>query len=134
MQRSIRYFLSMTVILAANVSLADEEASRSFFETQIRPILVEYCYECHSADADEIMGGLRVDSRGSLLKGGDTGPAVVPGEADGSLLLKAIRYNDRNLQMPPDNPLPKEVVSHFETWIANGAYDARVAQKPGQEV
>ncbi len=64
-----------------------------FFERKIRPVLIEHCYECHAGDADLIQGGLRLDDPKMMLRGGDSGPAVMPGEPDKSLLLAAIRYD-----------------------------------------
>ncbi len=96
-----------------------------FFERSIRPILVDECYSCHSSEADEIEGGLTLDTREGIRRGGDTGPAVVPGNVGRSLLIAAIRQSDDNLQMPPDRKLPPEVIADFEAWIARGAADPR---------
>lgn len=96
----------------------------NYFEQHIRPALVEYCLECHAADT-EASGGLLLDSKMGWEKGGDSGQALVPGRNDESRLLKAIRYNDRDLQMPPDKKLPAEVIAAFEKWIADGAFDPR---------
>ena len=95
-----------------------------FFERKIRPVLVKHCYECHSSDADVVQGGLRLDDPDDMLRGGDTGPALVPGEPSASLLLAAIRYED-GLEMPPDGVLDERVVRDFETWIRLGAADPR---------
>ncbi|MFO0898093.1 MAG: PSD1 and planctomycete cytochrome C domain-containing protein [Pirellulales bacterium] len=94
-----------------------------FFEQKIRPVLVERCYACHSAEADEPSGGLRLDSREAARAGGDSGPAVAPGDAQSSLLLSAMRYE--GLEMPPDGKLPERVVADFQTWIEQGAIDPR---------
>ncbi|MFM1768428.1 MAG: hypothetical protein RJA22_957 [Verrucomicrobiota bacterium] len=101
-------------------------AESEFFESRIRPTLAEHCYKCHSVGAEKIKGGLTVDTRDGLLKGGDTGPAVVPGKPDQSLLLTAIRYQDKDLQMPPsDKKLPDKVIADFEQWVRMGAPDPR---------
>ncbi len=100
----------------------------NFFESKIRPVLVTHCYECHATGAKIVQGGLRVDSRDGLTNGGDTGPAIVPGKAAESLLIKALRYD--GLEMPPKGKLPAAVVKDFETWIAMGAPDPRVADGP----
>lgn len=92
-----------------------------FFEKKIRPVLSERCYSCHSAGAEKLKGGLRLDSRDGLLKGGDTGPAFVPGSAATSLLLKAIRYEDTDLKMPPKSRLPDAVIKDVSDWVAMGA-------------
>jgi Protein of unknown function (DUF1549)/Protein of unknown function (DUF1553)/Planctomycete cytochrome C len=99
-----------------------------FFENKIRPVLVNSCYKCHSTQAEKIKGGLLLDSREGVLKGGDTGPAIVPGNAEKSLLIKAIHYEDQDLQMPPKgNKLPDEQIADLETWVKMGAPDPRVA-------
>src|SRR6267154_2693826 len=83
-----------------------------FFERKIRPVLTENCYECHSATSPKVKGGLRVDSRAALLKGGETGPAIVAGKPEQSLLYAAIAHRDKDLTMPPKKPkLPDTVVS-----------------------
>ena len=112
-------FLLLTTALA---SAAEDTA---FFENKIRPVLVEHCYSCHSPEAKKIKGGLLLDTREASRRGGDTGPAVVPGDASKSLLLKAIRYADPDLEMPPKKKLPAEVIADFERWIAMGAPDPR---------
>ncbi|MFL5339703.1 MAG: c-type cytochrome domain-containing protein, partial [Gemmataceae bacterium] len=89
------------------------EPDFSFFETRIRPVLVERCYECHGEKKQK--GGLRLDSKAALLKGGDSGPAVVPGNPDDSLLMRALRHE--TVKMPPDARLPDAVLADFATWI-----------------
>ncbi len=98
-----------------------------FFESKIRPVLVERCYKCHSSGAKSIEGGLLLDSRLGVLKGGDRGRAIEPGDADASLLVQAIRYEDDDLQMPPDEKLSAAVIADFEQWIGLGAPDPRTA-------
>ncbi len=105
---------------------ATDSAGIEFFEKKIRPILVENCYKCHSAEAEKLKGGFLLDTKGGLLKGGDTGPAIVPGDAERSLLIKAVRYTDENLQMPPKNKkLSPEHVADLEAWVKMGAPDPR---------
>ncbi|MFO0904339.1 MAG: DUF1553 domain-containing protein [Pirellulales bacterium] len=102
--------------------------ARDFFEQKIRPVLVEHCYSCHaekSLEQGQLKGGLLVDSRAGLLQGGDSGPAIVPGKPDDSLLLQALRYE--GLEMPPKGKLPDPVLADFEAWIRSGAPDPRVA-------
>jgi hypothetical protein len=97
-----------------------------FFESKVRPVLVENCYKCHSAGAEKIKGGLLLDTRDGVLKGGDTGPVVVPGKPDESLLIKAVRYTDKDLQMPPaDKKLPDNLIAVLEQWVRMGAPDPR---------
>ena len=96
-----------------------------FFEKRIRPVLVEHCYECHSAGAKKIKGGLVLDSRAGVRKGGDTGPAIAPGEADASLLIEAVRHKSEDTAMPPKKKLPPEVIADLEQWVKLGAPDPR---------
>ena len=77
------------------------KAEMEFFEGKIRPILANNCYKCHSHEATKLKGGLSLEYRETVLKGGDTGPAIVPGDPEKSLLIKAVRYTDPDLQMPP---------------------------------
>ena len=93
----------------------------AFFETRIRPVLAEHCYECHSARATKLKANLRLDSRAALLAGGDSGPAIVPGDPDHSRLVHAVRYTDDDLQMPPKRKLPDAVVSDLAAWVKLGA-------------
>lgn len=100
----------------------------SFFEKNIRPVLVSKCYECHSAKAEKLKGGLLLDSRDAVLTGGDNGPALVPGDPGKSLLIKALRYTDKDTQMPPQKSggkLSGDVVANFEQWVRMGAPDPR---------
>jgi hypothetical protein len=102
--------------------------SLEFFEKRIRPVLIEQCYNCHSAESNKIKGGLRLDTREGTLKGGESGAAsVIPGDPDHSVLIKAIRYGkDDDLKMPPKGPkLAPEVIADFETWVRRGAPDPR---------
>ncbi|HMF11844.1 MAG TPA: PSD1 and planctomycete cytochrome C domain-containing protein [Gemmataceae bacterium] len=96
-----------------------------FFEKKIRPVLVEHCFKCHAVTAKKVRGGLLLDSRAGLRKGGDSGPAIIPGDPAASRLIKALRYDE--LQMPPDGKLPDKVIADFETWIKQGAVDPGVA-------
>ena len=98
-----------------------------FFESRIRPIFVERCYECHSHDAEKIKGGFVLDSRAGLLKGGDRGPVIIPGDPDRSLLIKAVRYTDADLRMPPKHKrLSGQQVADLEAWVRMGAPDPRL--------
>ena len=101
-------------------------AQLDFFEKKVRPVLSENCYKCHSQNGDKIKGGLLLDSRTGWQKGGDTGPAIVPGDPEKSLLIKAIRYRDKDLQMPPsDRQLPANIIQDLENWVKMGAPDPR---------
>ena len=95
------------------------------FEKRIRPVLVEHCYQCHSAAAKKLEGELRLDSHAGWQTGGHSGPAIVPGDPDNSLLMQALRHQDEGLQMPPEKKLPDEVLADFALWIKQGAADPR---------
>ncbi len=98
----------------------------SFFEARVRPVLVRHCYECHSAESGKSKGGLMLDTREGIRAGGESGAAVVPGDAAKSLLLAAIKHSDPDLVMPPKKAkLPDAVIADFETWIKSGAADPR---------
>src|SRR5438045_3255346 len=120
-----RNWLLLPILCVSGFAQAPDAA---FFETRIRPVLTTKCYGCHSTKLPAPMGGLVLDTKAGLLKGGATGPAIVPGKPAESRLLKAIRYADPSLQMPPGGKLPDSVIADFEEWIASGATDPRVDQ------
>lgn len=101
-----------------------------FFEQKIRPVLVQNCYECHSAKSKLLQAELRVDSSQGLLTGGASGPAIVPGKPEESLLLETLRYTGDSYDMPPKGKLPDHVIADFEKWIADGAPDPRTDAGP----
>src|SRR3954451_19794159 len=88
---------------AGEMERVTDAAGLEFFEKKIRPVLADHCYKCHSGE--KLKGGLQIDLRDTLRKGGEHGPAIVPGNAEKSLLLKAISYHDEKLQMPPKQRL-----------------------------
>lgn len=96
------------------------------WSTRIEPVLADRCLRCHGG-ADRVKAGLDLATRASMLRGGDSGPAIVPGDAAASLLLQAVSYDDPDLAMPPDEPLPAEIVADFERWITSGAPVSNVA-------
>ncbi len=107
-----------------------ELSQADFFEERIRPVLVNSCYECHSAKAEKVKGGLLLDNKEGLSKGGDSGEAVLPGDTAKSLLLQVMRHElkDANMAMPPKKPkLPASVIADFEAWVKMGAPDPRAA-------
>ena len=112
-------------VLLAACAAAAEPASTEFFEKNIRPVLVDHCYECHGGDPAKIKGDLNLTYRDGMLQGGENGPALVPGDVANSRLLKALHYDDKKLQMPPTGKLADNVVADFATWIAQGAIDPR---------
>ena len=99
----------------------------TFFESKIRPVLVQQCYRCHSAEGKATLGGLRLDTRDAMRTGGQSGPALVPGKPANSLLLKALRREGP--KMPPTGALSESIVADFEKWIAMGAPDPREGEK-----
>jgi hypothetical protein len=115
--------LSCASELSALRAAEPDAAGIEFFEKKIRPVLVEHCYECHSSKSSSFKGGLRLDVREAVLKGGDSGPVIVPGKPEESLLLKAVQYED--LEMPPQGRLPEAVIADLKKWIAMGAPDPR---------
>ncbi len=121
-----RTTLTLCSLLAAlPATVIADTAGADFFETKIRPLLVDNCYECHSA-GKKTKGGLRLDLKSGWEKGGENGPAIVPGKPDESLLIKAVRYGNKDLQMPPkDKKLAPEQIALLEEWIQMGAPDPR---------
>lgn len=128
------FVLGAGLLLAARGAAADATPALSaddlqFFETKIRPLLSENCYQCHSHTAKKIKAGLVLDSRDGVLHGGSTGPALVPGKPDDSLLIQAIRYTDADLKMPPDDhggKLNDQQIATLTEWVRRGAPDPRV--------
>jgi hypothetical protein len=123
-----------TVVAACGIPFSSQAAAPSdlaqldFFEKKIRPVLVESCYECHSASSKKLKGGLMLDTAEGLLKGGDSGPGIVPGNPKKSLLIQSIRHetSDDDLFMPPKkDKLTDAVIADFEQWVKIGAPDPR---------
>ncbi len=102
------------------------DPNEQFFESRIRPLLIEHCYECHSGTSTK--GGLTLESREGWQQGGDSGPSIFPGKAKESLLIQAVQYEDSALQMPPKGKLPDEAIEALTQWIDNGAFDPRKAE------
>jgi len=122
------------IAMAAEAKPAEHKPEDiEFFEKHIRPLLVERCYECHSEEAEAREGGLWLDRRSALQAGGDSGPAVVPGNVDGSLLIKAVRYRDNDLLMPPDGKLDANSIRLLEEWVRRGAPDPRDGETTARE-
>lgn len=121
----MRFALVCFLVSGSMVQSADP--GMQFFENKIRPVLVKHCYECHSAESKKVKGGLLVDTREGLLTGGDTGPALVPGKVNDSLLIKALRHD--GVEMPPNAKLPDAIVEDFAKWVRMGAPDPRVGKQ-----
>ena len=126
LRRGLRWALLLLSTLPAWAA-DPTPAQLQFFENKIRPIFVNNCYKCHSRQAEKLKANLSLEFRDGLLKGGETGPAIVPGDPDHSLLIKAVRYTDPDLQMPPKNPLSDQQIADLEAWVKMGAPDPRVA-------
>jgi hypothetical protein len=122
----MRRLLTLILLLAATPpTQAQDKAAAAFFESKIRPVLVKECYSCHSAETKkEPKGGLFLDTRDGLLKGGNSGKAVVPSKPTESLLIKAL-HGDGVDTMPPKGKLSDTVIADFEKWVKQGAFDPR---------
>src|SRR5436305_221645 len=109
--------VSIVALLAVGPASAQKDID--FFENRIRPVLVERCAKCHSAERKQSKGGLKLDSREHILKGGDSGAAVIPGDPERSLLIRAIRRTDKEHQMPPgkDDHLTPAQIQDFAAWV-----------------
>jgi hypothetical protein len=119
----LAFCLAVSIISCAILRADDAEAK--FFSGKILPILKTHCFECHSKEAEEIKGGLRLDTRAALLAGGESGPIVVAGEPDRSLLIQMLRYEEDDRQMPPRGKLDDAVIQDFTEWVKRGAFDPR---------
>ncbi len=112
-------------VTSSYAAFADSSAADvAFFETHIRPVLAKHCYECHSAESDQLGGNFRLDQREAMRAGGESGPPIVEGDPEESLLIQALEYD--GVEMPPSEPLHASVVAKFKEWIERGAVDPRV--------
>jgi hypothetical protein len=118
----------LLLIAAVTAAPKPDAAALEHFEKKIRPMLVKHCYECHSAESKIVQANLYLDTRAGVVRGGDSGPAVVPGKPDESLLLAALKYD--GYEMPPQGRLSDEVIADFTKWIAAGAADPRDGKAP----
>ncbi len=112
-------FFLLTAAAYADEPAAENRRQIEFFEARIRPLLVNRCFKCHSADAKSLKAGLRLDSRAGMLQGGDSGSAIIVGQPNDSLLLSAIRYE--SYEMPPDGKLSAAEIDALAKWIELGA-------------
>jgi len=115
------------LILASSSALAADSAGITFFEQKVRPVLVEHCYSCHSAEAKKLKGNLYLDSKAGWEKGGDSGEAViVPGQPEASLLIRTVQHLEEDMAMPAKEPkLPDAIIADLVTWVKMGAPDPR---------
>lgn len=126
-----------TLLLLPAAAMAAEDATASahagisadqlnFFEKNIRPVLVEQCYKCHSSESEKIKGGLTLDTKHGVVIGGESGHAgVTPGNLAESTIYEALTWKNEDMQMPPKNKLPEDVIANFKKWIEMGAPDPR---------
>src|SRR5262245_58573758 len=120
-------FLTLLALAPAIIAAPPDPKGVKLFEDKIRPALIQHCYQCHSQDAQKakkLRGGLFLDTRDGLRKGGDSGPALDLAQPGQSRLLQALRHQG-DLKMPPKSKLPDAVVADFEAWIKMGAPDPR---------
>ena len=122
------FAVGLMATLVGDAAAQSGDKGIAFFEKSIRPTLVKHCYECHSAEAaskGKLKAGLALDSKQGMLTGGESGPAVVPGNVKKSLLIAAMQH-----EMPPSGRLPAEVIGHFAKWVEMGAPDPRGSSTP----
>jgi hypothetical protein len=127
LQRAATFLVLSGCVFGHSSFAAPSTEQVEFFEAKVRPVLARHCYKCHSSEADKVKGDLFLDTRAGVLKGGKTGPAIVPGQPDKSLLITAIRYADPDLQMPPKGEkLGETDIANLVAWVQMGAPDPRV--------
>ena len=134
----MRRALAILALGTSSLAAADlKPADLEFFESKIRPVLVAECYECH--DAKKQKGDLRLDYRAGLLKGGEEGASIVPGDAKKSILIQSMDYSHETLQMPKKRPkLDAKIIADFVEWVNRGAPDPRIqaptdSTRPGRQ-
>src|SRR5208282_3579433 len=113
--------IALTAVVAVRTTAAEappDPAQVEFFEKQVRPVLADNCFQCHGPEKQK--GELRLDSRAALLQGGESGPAIVPGQPEKSLLIKAVHQAD-DLKMPPKSKLSEQQLAALTTWVKMGA-------------
>lgn len=122
-------FAAAILFLLGCATLASADDGIDFFEKKIRPILVEHCYECHGSKAQKVKGGLLLDSKHGVQKGGKSGPVIVAGHPESSLLIIAVKHLDKDLQMPPGKDgrkkLSESQIADLAAWVQMGAPDPR---------
>ena len=115
--------IAITICSISKLPTCSAQSDEDFFESNVRPLLVKHCQECHGEKKQE--GSLRLDSRDGWLRGGERGQAIHPGQPENSLLIQAVKYEDSDLEMPPSNPLTEQEVAVLEAWVKRGATDPR---------
>ena len=125
---SIRQVIvGLAILVSSSARLFAQTPDIEFFEAKIRPVLVQKCYGCHNSKMAAPKGNLALDTKEGLLKGGVSGPAIVPGKPAESRLITALSFTDPLAKMPPSGKLPEAVLADFEQWIARGAADPRAS-------
>jgi hypothetical protein len=119
--RAVVFIIGLLLCWSASGAEQPPETDLQFFETRVRPVLAERCYQCHSVNAQKLKGGLLLDSRAGALKGGETGKVISPGDARASRLVEAINYQNVDLQMPPKGKLPPNQIEDLTRWVQMGA-------------
>lgn len=113
----MRFWLTLCCSLLLTCAAASGGDAQEQFAKKVQPLLARKCFECHSSKADELKGNLKLESLDDILKGGDSGPAVKAGDVEESLLLKAIRYQIEDKQMPPSGKLDDDDIKLVEEWV-----------------
>ena len=114
--------MGLLLHVPATVKAAETgHADSDFYEAKVRPVLVEHCYACHSSQAKKLKGRLLLDTTEGIRKGGESGPVIMPGRPDESLLIEAVRYEDELTRMPPKGKLPAAAIAALEAWVKSGA-------------
>jgi hypothetical protein len=124
--RNFKSIIALATLTLTTSVLQADDPNLEFFEKQIRPLLVNHCYECHGPE--EASGKLRLDTKAGWIRGGERGPAIVPGDPSASLLMRAVKHQDTKLRMPPpdaEKQLTARQIRNLETWIRQGAIDPR---------
>ncbi len=124
----MRWFLASILFGLVGASFAhgaDSADGLAMFEQHIRPLLVEQCYKCHSAQAAKVKGGLLLDSKQGIAKGGEGGKVLVAGEPEKSRLIEALRWTDPEMKMPPKKQLTAQQIQWFEAWVKMETPDPR---------
>jgi hypothetical protein len=132
----IRPLAALAICGGAPLAGASEDLSPGdleFFESRIRPILSAECYKCHAQDAKKMPGGLLLDRRAGWVRGGDSGAVIVPGDPDGSLLVKMVTHDPDYEPMPPKSKLKPRQIADLREWVRRGAPDPRL-EKIGEDV
>ena len=122
--KTVRATAWLGALFGASIAVTANEPTPEqveFFENKIRPVLAQHCYKCHSTQSKKLKSELYLDNRERALQGGESGPSIIPGKADSSLLYRAVLYKEESLEMPPTRKLPDAVIADFKQWIDMGA-------------